>query len=526
MPSATISRLTYTGPDGRTLLSNLDLSFGAGRTGLVGRNGVGKTTLLRLIAGQLTPASGSVTIAGRIGMLAQVVQPRPDETIAQLFGASAGLALLDKAMAGTASADELEAADWTLEARLDAALAGLELDVRPDTLLATLSGGQRTRAALAALVFDAPDLILLDEPTNNLDAEGRAAFADMLSRWRGAAIVISHDRALLDTMDAIVELTSLGATSYGGNFSFYRERKAQELATAQRDLSVAERQVSDAAKAAQEARERQDRRDAGGRRKGAKGDMPKIMIGGLKRRAEATAGGLDRLAEKLGDAAQAQAEAARARIEVLTPFAVKLKPSGVPAGKVMLRASGISGGYDAEKPVIRDFSMDIIGPDRVAISGPNGVGKTTLLKLLTGALRPSQGTVQIGGPLVMLDQQVGLLARDETIVDNFRRLNPHSSLNDCRAVLAAFKFRNDAALQMVETLSGGELLRAGLACVLGGTTPPMLVVLDEPTNHLDIEAIEVVEAGLRAYDGALLAISHDRAFLDNIGVTRDITLSG
>jgi ATPase subunit of ABC transporter with duplicated ATPase domains len=226
MPSVTLSQLTYTGPDGRRLFSNLDLSFGTGRTGLVGRNGVGKTTLLRLMTSELLPAAGSVSVVGRVGVLRQSVQPGSDETIADLFGQRAGLALLERAMAGAADTDELAEADWTLEARLAEALDALALEVGPDTLLSTLSGGQRTRAALAALVFNAPDLILLDEPTNNLDAEGRAAVADMLADWHGAAIVISHDRDLLEKMDAIVELTTLGASTYGGNWSQYRERKA------------------------------------------------------------------------------------------------------------------------------------------------------------------------------------------------------------------------------------------------------------------------------------------------------------
>ncbi|ODT70000.1 MAG: ABC transporter [Pelagibacterium sp. SCN 63-23] len=522
MPSVTISRLSYIGPDGQPLFSNLELSFGTGRTGLVGRNGVGKTTLLRLIAGELTPAAGAINVSGRLGVLRQQVQPGPDETIADLFGVRQGLALLARAMAGEADMDELAEADWTLEARLEAALDQLDLALVPETRLSTLSGGQRTRAALAALVFAAPDLILLDEPTNNLDAEGRAAVAALLAGWRGAAIVISHDRALLETMDAIVELTGLGATTYGGNWSFYRERKALELASAQHDLDVAERQVRDAARAAQEVREKQDRRDAGGRRKGARGDMPKILMGGLKRRAEETAGSFDRLGQKQVEAAAGQAQEARARLEVLAPFAVRIAPSGLPAGKAVLRASAISGGYDPEHPVIRNFSLDMIGPERVAIAGPNGSGKTTLLKLLTGGLTPTSGQVQLGGPVALLDQQVALLDRSQSVVENFRRINPDSTIQDCRTLLAAFMFRNDAALQQVGTLSGGEMLRAGLACALGGKTPPMLLVLDEPTNHLDIQAIEVVEAGLRAFDGALLVVSHDPAFLDNIGVTRTV----
>ena len=522
--SLTISQLSYIGPDGQKLFSNLDLTFGPGRTGLVGRNGVGKTTLLRLIAGELMPAAGTVSLTGRLGILRQQVQPAAGETIADLFGVREGLALLERATNGTADVDELADADWTLEPRLEAALEKLGLAVGPDTALSTLSGGQRTRAALAALVFAEPDLILLDEPTNNLDAEGRTAVAEMLAGWRGAAIVVSHDRNLLENVDAIVELTSLGAKYYGGGWSQYRERRALELQAAERDRDVAEREVREVARKAQEAREKQAQRDAGGRRKAAKGDMPKIVLGGLKRRAEETAGGLDTLAERQAETAQEQARAARERIEILTPFAVKLAPTHLPRSKVVLRAVGLSGGYDPEQPVIRDVSFEIVGPERVAITGDNGTGKTTLLKLLTGSLAPSAGSVQMGGPFALLDQQVGLLEREASIVDNFRRLNPESSENDCRALLAAFSFRADAALQEVGTLSGGEMLRAGLACAVGGKTPPILLVLDEPTNHLDIDAIMEIEAGLRAYDGALLVVSHDRAFLEAIGITREVRL--
>jgi ATPase subunit of ABC transporter with duplicated ATPase domains len=522
--SVTISRLSFTGPDGQKLFSNLDLTFGPGRTGLVGRNGVGKTTLLRLIAGELSPTSGSISRSGRIGVLRQQVRPGADETIGDLFGVRAGLALLEKAASGEASLEELAEADWTLEARLDEALAQLGLPVTAETLLTTLSGGQRTRAALAALVFAEPDLILLDEPTNNLDDEGRAAVAELLAHWRGAAIVVSHDRHLLETVDAVVDLTSLGAQTYGGGWSHYRERKALELQAAERDRDVAERQVREVARKAQEARERQAQRDAGGRKKAAKGDMPKILLGGMKRRAEETAGGLDTLAERQSAAAAEQARAARERIEILTPFAVKLASSNLPSGKVVLRASGLTGGYDEAAPTIRELDLEIIGPERVAIIGRNGSGKTTLIKLLTGELAPFSGVVQMGGPMALLDQQVGLLDRRASILENFRRLDPGSLENDCRSVLAAFGFRADAALQEVGTLSGGEMLRAGLACAVGGKTPPMLLVLDEPTNHLDIEAIEQVEAGLRAYDGALLVISHDRTFLENIGIEREVAL--
>src|SRR5690606_13467152 len=138
-------------------------------------------------------------------------------------------------------------------------------------------------------------------------------------------------------------------------------------------------------------------------------------------------------------------------------------------------ASGLTGGYDPEQPIIRDFSLDIIGPERGAITGGDGVGKTTLIKLLSGSLTPQARSVQIGGPIALLDQQVAPLDRKHSILENFQRRTAQSSVNDCRALLAAFKFRNDAALQIVGTLSGGEMLRAGLACALGGSVPPMLL---------------------------------------------------
>ena len=522
--SITVSRLAWSTPDGRPVLSNLDLSFGGERTGLVGRNGVGKSTLLNLIAGDLAPQSGEVSISGTLGILRQTVQADPRETVSDLFGATAALALLHRAELGDAEADELAHADWTLEARLAAALGRLGLQAGPETPLSTLSGGQRTRAGLAALVFNEPDFILLDEPTNNLDRDGRRAVIDLLASWRSGAIVVSHDRELLETLDAIVELTSLGAMRYGGNFSHYRERKALERAAAQHDLADADRRVAELAERTQAVAERKARKDRAGMRKRAKGDIPRIQLNALRNRSEATSASNARLAERRRAQAIDDATAARERIEVLQPLTVAVPSTGLPAGKTVLRIDAASVGYD-DRPVIRDLSFVITGPERIAISGPNGSGKTTLLALVTGQRPPWTGAVRLMTDVAILDQQVGLLDRSASIRDNFRRLNPDAAENACRASLARFMFRADAALQRVASLSGGQLLRAGLACVLGAR-PPQLLILDEPTNNLDLDSIAAVEAGLRAYDGALLVVSHDEAFLEAIGISRRLYLTG
>ena len=524
--SITFSTVSWSTPDGRTLFSDLDIAFGPERTGLVGRNGVGKTTLLKLVTGEAVPETGAVTVNGSIGVLGQTVQVDGDATIADLFGARAGLDLLARAEAGAARADELTLADWTLATRLAEALerAGLAADAQ--TPLAALSGGQRTRAGLAALIFSEPDFLILDEPTNNLDRDGRATVRDLLKRWRGGAIVVSHDRELLEDMDAIVEMTTLGAQRYGGGFSAYRARKALELSAAEHALADAERRVEAVERRAQATAEKKARRDAGGRRKAARGDMPRIVAGGLKMASEQTTGDNARLAERRRQQALSDAADAREKIEILQPLGVRLPPTGLPAGRTVLQFDRVSGGYDPANPVFRDLSFSMSGPERVAVTGPNGSGKTTVLAVATSALAPLSGTVHMQVPFAMLDQRVGLIDPALSIRENFRRLNPSSDENACRAALARFLFRADAALQMAGTLSGGQMLRAGLACVLGGLKPPQLLILDEPTNHLDLDSIAAVEAGLAAYDGALLVVSHDEAFLEAIGITRRIAMNG
>jgi ATPase subunit of ABC transporter with duplicated ATPase domains len=522
--SITLSNISWSLPDGRPLFSNIDLIFGAERTGLVGRNGVGKTTLLKLIAGELRPQSGAIARKGTLGILRQAIHVGPDEKVADLFGAAEALALLRRAEDGEATAEEIADADWTLEARIASALGCFVPNAGPQTRLATLSGGQRTRVGLAALIFAEPDFLLLDEPTNNLDRNGRKAVIELLANWQAGAIVVSHDRELLETMDAIVELTSLGGARYGGNWCAFREWKALELAAAEHDLADAERRVAEVARRSRARAEQKARKDRAGQKKRAKGDMPRINLDRLKDRSEATSGSNVRVAESRRAQADDAAAAARKRIEILQPLSVVLPPTNLPASKTVLTFDTVTAGYEPDRPIIRELSFTIVGPERIAVTGENGSGKTTLLALIAGQMPPWTGAVRTMTDFATLDQQVSLLDPSTSIRDNFKRINPQENENACRAALARFMFRADAALQTVSSLSGGQLLRAGLACALGGPALPSLLILDEPTNHLDIYSIEAVEAGLRAYDGALLVVSHDETFLQAIGISRRLEL--
>ena len=510
-------------PDGRPLFDGLTLALGRERTGVVGRNGCGKSTLLRLIAGEIEPSGGSLQRIGSIGMLTQLADERL--TVSEALGVAGDLARLHRLERGEGSLDDATGADWMLETRVQAALVEAGLPSLPlNRPIASLSGGERTRVALARLLIEAPDVLLLDEPTNNLDADGRQAVAQLLERWQGGILVASHDRALLERVDRIVELTSIGITIFGGAWSAFAEAREAARDRAEADLGHAADALRDTERALQKAREKKSRRDKAGRAWRAKGIEDKMFMDREKERAENSAARESRLADRLIGERTEALQAARARVEILTPLAIDLPQTNLPDGRELVAFKDVVMAF-GERQLFGPLSFDVRGPERIAVRGANGSGKTTLFRLITGELEPSRGDMSRRTDRVaVLDQHVGLLDPALSILDNLRRLNPELTANEAHAALARFAFRNRAALQIARTLSGGERLRAAMACVFARPQPPFLLLLDEPTNHLDIASIEELENALKGFDGALITISHDDAFLQSIGIEREIVL--
>lgn len=520
-----LDRLSLAAPDGRPLFSDLSFAMAHERVGLVGRNGAGKSTLLRAIAGDVRPAGGSISVSGTIGVLRQA--PATDgQSAADLLAIAGPLALLDRIERGNGTAEDFDAADWMLPARIEMALAEVELEAahlaRP---LAGFSGGERMRLGLARLLIETPDLLLLDEPTNDLDQRGREMVARLVAGWRGGVLIASHDRTLLETVDQIVELSPVRVMIFGGGWTEFAAARDAERARAAEALDQAQADRRSAQREAQASRERQARRDAGGRAYAASGSAPKILLGLQKRRAEASAGKGERQAARvIGAAEEALADAARA-IERITPLTIDLPATGLPANRTVLALEDVVVDI-AGRRLFGPLSLVVQGPERIRVTGANGAGKSSLLKLVDGRIAPVAGRVRRSVAIAYLDQHVGLLDDRSSLLDNLRRHQPALTDNEAYAALARFAFRNRDALKIAGELSGGERLRAGLACTMSGAEPPQMLLLDEPTNHLDIASVEILEAALRGYDGALIVVSHDEAFVAAIGVARAVAIGG
>lgn len=518
------SSVTLRTPDDRVLLEDFSHTFTAETLGLVGPNGAGKSTLLKALAGDATPARGSIQAFVAVKRLAQLGAEASGDIAAGL-GIGEAIARLERITAGTGAASDLDSADWTLPARAEAALArfglaGIALDRRLDSL----SGGQRARVLLASAWLAPCDLLLMDEPTNNLDAEGRSAVHHVLREWPGGIVVATHDRELLNQVDRILALEPPRWSVFGGAWSAYVAERDAARVRAERAFGRAEAALKSAQRASAEAQARRARRARAGKAQRADGSQPKVLLDGMKARSEATAARLSRIAESRAAEAAARLETADAARSLKARLNVKACSDDAAAARIMVRFDNVSFAYGA-RAVLSDFSFRLGGRDRLAIEGPNGSGKSTILKLAEGRLKPAKGVVQRGpGRIARLDQAVGDLDPDLSLVDALRANDPTLTLNDAYAALAQFDIRNRDADKAVRVLSGGERLRAGLASVLGGA-PPALLLLDEPTNHLDLDAIEALERALQHYEGAFIAVSHDLAFLDAIGVERPLSLS-
>ncbi|MEM1178050.1 MAG: ABC-F family ATP-binding cassette domain-containing protein [Acidobacteriota bacterium] len=520
-------RLIWETPDGRRVLDGVSFALGRGATGLVGGNGVGKTTLARLLVGELEPTAGVVRRSGRIGWLPQQVQV--SGRVVDALGVAEpydALAAIESGAVDDALFEQVGDA-WDLESRAGAVLDRLGLgDLALGDPVDRLSGGEAMRVAIAGCFLDGPDLLVLDEPTNHLDGGARESLYDALRLFPGGLLVISHDRALLRRLDRILELSSRGLRSYGGNYDHYREQLLLEEEAARQRLEDATKRLAQQRRAAQAAAERQARRGRSGREAAARRGLSKIEIQGAKRRAERTTARLSEVHDDRMAQAEAAASVARTSLRERAAVRIDLPATSVPASRVVVEAEGLNVdfGDGALWPEPRDVRM--VGPERLALTGPNGSGKSTLARILVGEQVPTCGRVRLNEErIAWLDQRASLLPEGRPLLEGLGDRQPQLTAQEVYWGLDRFGLGRAAAGRLPETLSGGERMRAALVGLFATPTPPRFLVLDEPTNNLDLATVEVLEQALRGYRGALLVISHDVDFLESIRVDRRLELA-
>ncbi len=361
-------------------------------------------------------------------------------------------------------------------------------------------------------------MLILDEPTNNLDRSARERLYAAVDDWRGAVIVVSHDRELLERVDQTAEIRDGEVRLYGGPYSLYLESVETEQQAAQRALRNAEADLRRQRRELIEAREKLDRRQRYA--KSQQDNVPRIVAGNLKRKAQVSAAKMMDTAQ--GELSEATATVAAAEDRVRDDDVIKVDLGGttVPSRRDVLITDGL---------VLRnglEVSLQIRGPERLALVGSNGVGKTTLINTIMGTIAPQQGTADVKVPIGLLPQRLTVLDDAETVLAGVSRLAPTADDNTLRSQLAKFLLGADVVARRVGDLSGGERFRASLAALLLAEPPPQLLILDEPTNNLDLESVAQLTSALRQYRGALLVASHDLPFLDELELTGTLDLNG
>jgi ATPase subunit of ABC transporter with duplicated ATPase domains len=522
----------------RTLFEGVDLTVAPGDVvGVVGANGAGKSTLLRILARDLAPLEGTVNLAppdAFVGWLPQEHERVPGETVAAYIARRTGCTEATKVMEAAATAlsdpghsaaqaDAYSAAldHWLatgaadLDERLPAVLADLGLDsdaVRPDLPMTALSGGQAARVGLAALVLSRFDIVLLDEPTNDLDLDGLTRLEDFVGELRGGVVLVSHDREFLSrTVTRVLELDLAQNTTtvFGGGYeSYLEEREVGRRHKREQYDEFAEK------KADLVARARTQREWSS---QGVRNAMRKAPDNDKNRRRAATESS-EKQAQKVRQMESRIArleEVAEPRKEWSLEFTIGAAPRSSSVVATLVDAVVRQGDF-----VLGPVSVQVDAGERIGITGPNGAGKSTLLRLLLGRQRPDEGRASLGANVDIgeIDQARADFTGDERLVDRFEQRVPSWTTADVRTLLAKFGLRADHVERTVDELSPGERTRAGLALLQARGTN--VLVLDEPTNHLDLPAIEQLEQALDTYDGALLLVTHDRRMLQNVRLDR------
>ena len=520
-PSFILHQVTCQFPTGDTLFGPLNLTLEPSLCALVGRNGSGKTRLLRLLAGLDEPATGHIERFGSHAWVAQQHVISSQTTLAELLGYDAIFTARKLIDSGDYQPDDLALLDgyWDIVERLSEAFINATLPpFEPDKPAIELSGGERIRALLCGAFTAGADFLLLDEPTNHLDRQGRAWFYDQLSRYQGGVLVASHDRELLQQVPRILELSASGLRSYGGNYADYQAQRDAEQQAARAALEHAATERKRTRARMQKEHDDSQRRSAKTLRTVDTLNIASFERVKYKGAAKERIGTWKKQHSEQNEALNAAVNKARERVEDDNPVMFTLPGSQIPEGKQVLVLEDLV----LQHVPVPPLTWRIDGPMRVALKGPNGCGKSTLLKTLLGEVAPRSGSCKVSVSCAYLDQHLSRFDLSQSVMTHLNLSHTPLEEGVLRTRLAQLQLGADKVMLPLAALSGGERLKAALACVLWRAEATQLLLLDEPTNHLDLASVQAIEAALAGFPGALLVVSHDEAFLSGLTLTHEL----
>lgn len=496
------------------LFSGINLFLTDELQALIGRNGVGKSCLAAILADELKPSEGSVHRFCKIGYLAQG-ETVLSGTVGDILGVSQIQIVSSKVLNGIGSAEDFSFMDdkWDWEAKTEALLAegGFTLEIlnRP---FKTLSGGEQTRLKLLTLKNQGCDFLILDEPSNHLDCDGRMWLAQWLKSFNGGVLLVTHDTILLEKVKIVYELSSTGLSVSHGGWHDWLQSQEQLLLGAKREAAQTKKELQQAKRDQQIAQEKTEQRQSRGKNQRKDSNQAKIILDRGLGRSEATQSRKAKLHDDRIQNAADQAVNAKAQLEIVEPLAIVTAPPES-ASNPLLHLSDIVLPFGTKTP----FSLMVNKGERIAVTGNNGSGKSTLLKVISGQLKAVQGEIAVTKSYRLMDQHFSFLNKELSALENFQQQSPGWTEDLYRTRLAQLRIKGDAAIKPVDTLSGGEQLKVALACLFCGATAPALLLLDEPDNHLDIESKNLLQQALRDYTGAMILVSHDMKFIEEIG---------
>lgn len=497
---------------------------------LIGNNGSGKSTLLKLIAGILKPSSGQVSVEAKPYYIPQIFGQFDHYSVAEALGIDQKLKALEEILAGQMTEENLMILDddWSLDERCREALSYWELnDIDLSQKLENLSGGQKTKVFLAGVQVYQPGFILMDEPSNHLDAAGRGLLYDFIRNTTATCVMVSHDRALLNLVDHVCELSHRGLNSYGGNYDFYTEQKAIETNALKLDILNNEKALRKAREKERETLERQQKLDARGKSKQEKAGVARIMMNTLRNQAENSTSKLKNIhAEKIDSLSQDR-QNLRSSLADIDQMKFGFQRSSLHKGKVLVEGTDLNFRY-ASTPLWKEhLNFQITSGERIALKGKNGSGKSTLIKLILNQLKPQAGRLyRAPHAAIYIDQDYSLIQNNLKVYEQAQLFNDtHLLEHEVKIRLNRFLFDKSVWDKVCSDLSGGEKMRLALCCLTMGNESPEMLILDEPTNNLDLQNVEILTEAINQYTGTLIVVSHDAQFLKEISIEREIEIA-